>query len=126
MGITTKSLEQLTPLDTTNSGDSSDDILPMMNKNHAHDQVDLIIEVDPTIDDNPTINVVVQAMQINSQGDIQERCGIQLWQPPICFGKWVFLAGKQNQTYNMATTKHCVPNGPLTIDKTIKSIKHKE
>jgi hypothetical protein len=79
MGITTKSLEQLTPLDTTNSGDSSNDVLPVMNKNHAHDQVDLIIEVDPTIDDNPTINVAVQAMQINTQGDIHEGCGIQLW-----------------------------------------------
>jgi hypothetical protein len=37
MGITTKSLEQLTPLDTTNSRDLSNDIIPMMSKNHAHD-----------------------------------------------------------------------------------------
>lgn len=37
VGIATKSLEQLTPLDTTNSRDSSNDIHPMMSKNHAHD-----------------------------------------------------------------------------------------
>ncbi len=37
MGITTKSLKQLTPLDTTNLGNSLNDILPMMNKNHVHD-----------------------------------------------------------------------------------------
>ncbi len=61
-----------------------------MSKNCVHDQVDLIIEVDLTVDDNPTIDVAMQAMQINTQGDLQEGHGIQLWQLPICFGKWIF------------------------------------
>jgi len=28
--------------------------------------------------------------------------------------------------YNMATTKHCVPDEPFTINEAIKSIEHKE
>jgi len=66
----------------------------MMKKNHVHDQVNSIIEVDLTVDDNPTIDVAMQAMQMNTQGDIQEGHGIEHWQPPICFGELMFLAGK--------------------------------
>jgi hypothetical protein len=47
----------------------------MMSTNHALDQVDSIIEVDSTVDDDPTIDV---AMQINTQGDVQEGRGVWL------------------------------------------------
>jgi hypothetical protein len=72
----TESLEQFTPLDTTNSRDSLNDILPMMNKNHVLDQVDMIIEVDLMVDDDPIVDVAMQTMHINTQGD-QEGCGLQ-------------------------------------------------
>jgi hypothetical protein len=41
----------------------------MMSTNHALDQVD------STVDDDPTIDV---AMQINTQGDVQEGRGVWL------------------------------------------------
>ncbi len=88
----------------------------MMSTNHALDQVDSIIEVDSTVDDDPTIDV---AMQINTQGDVQEGRGVWLWQSLVCFGKWVLLTRKWNHTCNMATTKHYVPDEPLTIDKVV-------
>jgi hypothetical protein len=79
----------------------------MMNKNHVHDQVDMIV------DDNPTIDVAMQAMQINTQGDVQEGCEIRLWQPPICFGEWVFLVGKQRTTWQQLNTMYLMNHLPL-------------
>jgi hypothetical protein len=69
-GVMVESPEQFIPLDTTNSRDSLDDILPMMNNNHAFDQVDTIIEVDSMIDDDLIVDATMQTMQINTQGDV--------------------------------------------------------
>jgi hypothetical protein len=126
VGVTAESLEQFTPLDTTNSRDSLDDILPMMNKNHVLDQVDTIIEVDLMVDDDPIVDATMQTMQINTQGDVQEGRGLQLWQPLVCFGEWVFLVRKHNHMCNMATTKHYLFDEPFTIDEAIKLAEHKE
>jgi hypothetical protein len=98
----------------------------MMNKNHVLDQVDTIIEVDSMVDDDPIVDATMQTMQINTQGDVQEGHELQLWQPLVCFGEWVFLARKHNHMCNMATTKHYLFVEPFTIDEAIKLAEHKE